>query len=54
MKIHTPERVYSTHFMTAGHSWTYPILFICDQNIPLESVRKEIIVKKEGNELMQN
>lgn len=40
--------------MIAGSSWIYPILFIWDQNIPLESVPKKIIIKKEGNELMQN
>lgn len=54
MKIHTPGRVYRTHFMIAGSSWIYPILLIWDQNIPLESVPKKIIIKKEGNELMQN
>jgi len=52
MKIHTPERVYSTQSTIAGNSWIYPILLIWDQNIPSESAPKEIIIKKEGNELM--
>lgn len=38
--------------MSAGNSRIYLILLIWDQNIPSESASKEIIIKKEGNDLM--
>lgn len=38
--------------MTAGNSRVYLNLLIWDQNIPSDSASKEIIIKKEGNDLM--
>lgn len=38
--------------MTAGNSKIYLNLLIWDQNIPSESASKEIIIKKERNDLM--